>query len=335
MPTKYNNIKRLLQRAAEELRATADIAKATSIIDAAATFVAKIDIQVMNRNGFRETPAVKRRLMRKHKVMLRCFEEKFSDFTQNYDFDRPLGDCPAELQNRIWVCWWQGLDQAPEIVKACVESIRKHAGDRTLTIITEENYKNYVSVPAWIEEKYRAGIITRTNYSDLLRLSLLAQYGGIWLDATFFCTGEIVADKPLWSIKRPDYLHGSVAGGYFAGYSLGCDFDSRWIFATIRDFFLHYWAENDRMIDYLLIDYMIVLAQRLDPRIQAAFDRIEPNQPDCDELVKLLGKPFDEEKWQEIKKDTTLFKLTWKQAFPEQADEEDTFYKKLVDGKLE
>ena len=52
--------------------------------------------------------------------------------------------------------------------------------------------------------------ITHVPYSDLLRMNLLAIYGGIWIDSTFFCAGlcfEEYMQLPLWSIKRPDYLH--------------------------------------------------------------------------------------------------------------------------------
>ena len=66
----------------------------------------------------------------------------------------------------------------------------------------------------WIEEKRKRNIISRTMFSDLLRMNLLATYCGIWIDSTFFCTKpcfESYMSQPLWSIKRPDYLHCSVA----------------------------------------------------------------------------------------------------------------------------
>ena len=85
------------------------------------------------------------------------------------------------------------------------------------------------------------GIITRTNYSDLLRLSLLAKHGGMWMDSTFFVTEPILDEyfKVAFMVnKRPDYFHASIASGYFAGYSLACNEENRFAFITIRDFFL-------------------------------------------------------------------------------------------------
>ncbi|MDO5852402.1 MAG: capsular polysaccharide synthesis protein [Methanobacteriaceae archaeon] len=291
----------------------------------------------MNKNGFQEPPAVKRRLEKKHETMITYFEKMFEEYLKNYDYNKIVLEEYSDMDNRIWICWWQGIDNAPELVKRCVESIQKNSGKYKVEIITDKNYSDFVDIPKWIEEKRKKGIITQTNYSDLLRLSLLAKYGGMWLDATFFCAHPIIEEYfeyPLWSIKRPDYLHCSVAAGYFAGYSLKCNLNNRWIFVIIRDFFLNYWKNNDRLIDYLLVDYMIALAQRQDIRISKVFNEIIPNNPCCDELCKVLGEEFDEKLWNELKKETGLFKLTWKKSYPKEIKGCKTFYGKLLDGEL-
>lgn len=337
MAAGHMNLKRIIHRVLEEVRATKEIAEVTSVREAFVTLVAKVNIQIMNRNGFLEPPTVRKRLVKKHEVMLKFFEKKFSNFLNEYNYDRPLNEDDENLQDKIWICWWQGVEAAPELVKRCIESIQRNAQGHEVIVITEKNYRDYVHIPEWVVEKHKAGIITRTNYSDLLRLSLLAEHGGMWIDATFFCVKPCLHeyfDYPLWSIKRPDYLHCSVASGYFAGYSLRCNYENRWIFATIRDFFLHYWHENDMLIDYLLIDYMIALAQRCDQRIADSFQRIITNNPCCDELGKVLGECYDSEVWKSMKKETALFKLSWKQTFAGQKNGKDTFYAKLLDGSL-
>ncbi len=210
MATGHKSVKRILLRCLEEVRATKEIAKVTSLRAAVSTFRAKLDIQIMNRNGFKEPPAVRNRLVNKHEVMLEYFKKTFGDFLKKYDFDRPLLESNLCIRDCIWICWWQGLDKAPELVKKCVESIQKNAGDHEVIIITEDNYKEYVNIPKWVEDKKNAGIISRTHYSDILRLSLLAEHGGMWLDATFFCVKPTINEYfsyPLWSIKRPNYLH--------------------------------------------------------------------------------------------------------------------------------
>lgn len=340
MAQKHSSIKRITHRISEELGATRRIAKVTTWREAFITLQAKVDIQVMNRNGYQESEKQTKHLLKKHEVMLNYYEKTFADFLKKYDWDQNkiFNQSKSQYSNCIWVCWWQGLDQAPEIVKACVESIKRNARNHPVIVLTEENYKQYVDIPQWVEEKKNKGIITRTNYSDLLRLSLLAKHGGMWLDATFYCANPIPDEyfnMRIWSIKRPNYAHASVASGFFAGYSLACNEKSRWMFATIRDFFLHYWKNNDTMVDYLMVDYMIVLAQKMDKRIAQAFDEIPSNNPLCDELIKNLDKAYDETVWVKLKKDTLLFKLTWKQSFMKQKDGHPTFYVEVLNRVLQ
>ena len=88
------------------------------------------------------------------------------------------------------------------------------------------------------------------------------------------------------------------------------------------------------LVDYLLIDYMIVLAQRKDSRIAAKFAGILPNNPQCDELIRVLNEPYEEAVWNEMKKGTSLFKLSWKQEYVIEKDGKETFYAKLLNGEL-
>lgn len=334
----HKSIKRIIHRCAEEIDATRRISKVTSFKEGLETFRAKVDIQIMNRNGYYENETRKNHLLRKHDIMIRYYEKTFGDFLKTYDYDHKNKKLPkSEYSDCIWVCWWQGLEQAPELVKVCVDSIKRNAGNHRVIILTDDNYKQYVDIPKWVEEKKNKGIITRTNYSDLLRLSLLAKHGGMWIDSTFFCTAPILDEyfkEPLWSIKRPDYFHASIASGYFAGYSLACNEENRFAFITIRDFFLNYWKHNDTMIDYLMVDYMIVLAQKYDKRIAKIFADIKPNNPACDELYKVMGEQFDESKWSDLKKDTYLFKLSWKYQYLKEKNNKPTFYGIFLDEKL-
>lgn len=332
----HMKINRIFHRVLEELDATRKIANVTSWSDAFATLRAKVDIQIMNYSGYKESETFKKHLLKKHEVMLKYYEKIFFYFLNSYIY-KPKRDNEKDMSDCVWVCWWQGLEQAPEIVKKCVDSIQKNAGEHPVVILTEENYREYVEIPEWLEEKRNKGIISRTHYSDFLRVELLAEHGGIWLDATFLCTGlniENYFDLPLWSIKRPDYGHASVAGGYFANYSLGCNFSSRKVFEVIRDYLLEYWRINNTLTDYLFLDYLIVLVQKYDEEIKRAFDNIPENNALCDELFKVLGEPFDINIWNELKQNTSLFKLTWKQKFLKKKNGKKTFYGMLLDETM-
>lgn len=48
-------------------------------------------------------------------------EEEFSNLIQKYEEITDVIIPNSEISN-IWTLWWQGLEQAPEIVKVCLKS---------------------------------------------------------------------------------------------------------------------------------------------------------------------------------------------------------------------
>ena len=88
------------------------------------------------------------------------------------------------------------------------------------------------------------------------------------------------------------------------------------------------------MIDYLFLDYLIVLVQKYDQNIAKEFQKIKSNNPECDELYKIIGEPYNEEIWNKMKEDTVLFKLSWKYQYPLEKDGKTTFYGMFLTKRL-
>lgn len=44
-----------------------------------------------------------------------------------------------DVARRIWFCWLQGMENAPELVKVCYESLCKNINDREIVVLTNEN----------------------------------------------------------------------------------------------------------------------------------------------------------------------------------------------------
>lgn len=331
------NIRRVVKRSGEELRATAKIARLEGLSGAWSTLKGKIEIQRMCRDGYREGPKRTAVLLRKHEVMLSYFEKMFKDFIDSYDHQAPLPEDDPSMRGKIWVCWWQGLDNAPDIVKACVRSIRKHSCGHEVIVLNESNYLEYASMPDWVVDKYRSGVISKTNFSDLLRFTLLSQHGGVWLDATIFVTSPLSEDwfkKDFYTVSRPDCDHMSIAAGYFSDFAMGCSYDNRRVFVFIRDLFLQYWRLNDSLIDYLTNDYIIVLARNHFKEVQEAFASVKPSNPHLGALLLQLSEPFDPNTWKQITTDTSLFKLSWKYNQKLISNGSDTFYSKIIANAL-
>ena len=96
------------------------------------------------------------------------------------------------ITNIIWVCWFQGEDQAPALVQKCIWNLKQFNQDEyTIKIVTLDNYKDFIDLPSYIEEKFKKGIISYTQLSDILRFTLLATHGGIWIDSTYLTLSSL------------------------------------------------------------------------------------------------------------------------------------------------
>lgn len=92
----------------------------------------------------------------------------------------------------VWIYWAQGFENAPDLIKLCAQSTAHFLGGGSgynIHFLSDDNLDDYVTFPNFILEKYHKGSITKTLFSDLLRLELLIKYGGLWLDATVLCSG--------------------------------------------------------------------------------------------------------------------------------------------------
>ena len=82
------------------------------------------------------------------------------------------------IPKKIWFLWLQGFDNAPLEVKECYESwVRLNPGWEVV-FMDESDIAAYITVPKWRVAKY--------VLSELLRINLLAKYGGVWADATCY-----------------------------------------------------------------------------------------------------------------------------------------------------
>lgn len=237
----------------------------------------------------------------------------------------------AQVENApIWVFWWQGMDFAPEIVRICVESIRKNAGEHEVIVVDAQNYRNYVQLPPYIEEKRERGIISLTHFSDILRANLIAEHGGFWMDATIFCTKQIdenVFRYPIYTCRNPGKEYRNVSEWNWTGYAI-CGWRNNMLFCLLRDFFNLYWRDHDYLIDYFLIDYAIKLIFDQFESIREQICRIPKNNCGIYDLVRCFDMAYEPKEYEKLmKSDTWMHKLTWKKQYKVKTDHgQETMY---------
>ena len=78
----------------------------------------------------------------------------------------------------IWQYWEQGLENAPDVVKQCVASVYKYKNGNKHIVLDKNNISEYISIPEYIIEMNKKGIIKSAHFSDYIRTALLAKYGG-------------------------------------------------------------------------------------------------------------------------------------------------------------
>lgn len=219
-----------------------------------------------------------------------------------------------EEDSTIFVFWWQGEKNAPLIVKLCLESIKKNAVNHNVCVIDKFNYDKYVNIPEYIINKVENGIITLTHFSDILRVSLLYEYGGFWLDATLFLTQNISEDilkYNFYTIRHNNFSDFHVCKGKWSGNFL-VSTPKNILMKYIRDFLFEYWKNENMLICYLLIDCCMALGYENIDNIKSTIDKVPINNTETFELEKAFLFNYKITP----KTDTYIYKLSFKRKFP-------------------
>ena len=246
------------------------------------------------------------------------------DFYQKDDFE---GKIP------VWVCWWQGEENAPELVKTCINSIRKNIPEEkaVLRLITLENCMEYVTFTDTVIKKFQEGKITPMHLSDILRAELLYRYGGLWLDATYYVCGNIeetfFEKESFWTLKYSNYVGKTdINQGRWSCNALRMPPKSLFARFLMEGLWV-YWEVNDSLINYFWMDDVIALEYEVFPEVRKSIDECPVNDTSVFELQKNLNRRFDAKKYQEWTQKTNFFKLNWRTETVEWTlTQEETFW---------
>lgn len=213
----------------------------------------------------------------------------------------------------IWWSWLQGLDEAPEITHVCLDSVRRHMPGYEIRLITEANYREYVELPDHVLDRWNRKLMCAAHFSDLLRTELLLRYGGVWIDATVFLTGD-----GLCSIldQTKDLFMPSIIADFY-GYTA-----ENWLIAACpdndllrltRDLLYAYWKDHKLACDYMIYFlFFTMAAKRYEEQWHEVFQYCrEPSFL----LSRELRSPFSERRYMEIKQMTSIHKLIWKKKY--------------------
>ena len=249
------------------------------------------------------------------------------------------GSTTAQLEHKrskiIWFCWLQGIENAPEVVKACYNSLVHGEWFRVngyeVKVIDENNWHEYITLPDYIIRRSDKKQIPPAHFSDLLRLELLIKYGGTWIDSTVLCTGVnnenanvnyLDTDLFMFQYTQPGSSEWGGIGNWFI---TACTNNE--VLMVLRDMLYAYWREHDCVLNYYLFHLFFGMLREVFPEQIAAMPYAYA--PRSLALVHHWGEPFDEAEWKRLTERVCFHKLTYmKDKVPEKV--EGTYYEYIL-----
>lgn len=249
----------------------------------------------------------------------------------------------------VWMYWHQGLGNAPYLVKKCVNSwITKNP---TWEVVLLDQWSlGRLLTPAVPHNIFAS--LSLSHQSDLVRLALLSEFGGVWADATLLCIKPLDSwiekysktgffafnqpgkDRPLANWFLFSEPQGVIVTRLYRGL---CDYWSRHNFpipgrlrrwtayslyrflradgSLTRHWFNPLITKVLRVYPYFIMHYYFELLLTSDPLVRdlwANTEKIGAYIPHLINNFGMLSIMTDEMKNEMKKVDAPLFKLSWR-----------------------
>lgn len=250
-------------------------------------------------------------IMRSRIEACKKIEREYSGYVSSFlhsDGCKELSALPPRI---IWSCWLQGMDSAPPLVKACHHELSRRFRDFEHITITQENMSRYISIKGAIMDKWRAGIISNTAFSNLIRLHLLDNYGGIWFDATVLCTSEqlpeYITSNPFFAFSSWKWITGDVRP-LSTWLMVSCK--SHPLIRAVNAGLTKYWLEHDSLYDYFIFHFFFRTAITICPSLWKNVPRISNVPPHLMQFE--LGEKYNPVRFSELCGLSSVHKLTYR-----------------------
>lgn len=238
--------------------------------------------------------------MKTDKIRFNYIKEAYGYFLN----DLPTYQHTHQTNKTIFWCWLQGIEQASKLYLSNLNSVKMNCKDFNIIIINETNMFNYIKFPSYIIEKYKKKYISRTHFSDLLRLELLIKYGGTWIDASVLITKytKEYFNTDLFFFQEEN-SYGCVGSNWFITSEKGSP-----ILRATRDLLYEYWRINFSLYNYFIFHLFFKMVCDIYLQDLKNVQYISNKPPHY--LQKRLRKKFSQKEYNIIINNTTVHKLT-------------------------
>lgn len=276
---------------------------------------------------------------KKTKWLDRYFKNNYHDIINKY-LEKDWQTKEIE-STHIWVFWGQGEENMPPLVKACYKQLTHY--NNNVILLTNQNIKGYIELPCIVFEKVNSGKISWAHFSDIVRNTLLAKRGGLWIDATVWVAGTIPFDK--LSEVEVFSANGKVPVSS-RSIRFWTSFDYNWstwcmwsrninsiLFSFVSEMLISI-AEREKVWpDYVIQDYLIYYAYKYLPAVAEMFE--QSTSIPCDKrnmLATVMNNKFNENVYAELTKSDFFFKLSFRTKWKKETEDyKQTFYGRILE----
>ncbi|MDE5870239.1 MAG: capsular polysaccharide synthesis protein [Muribaculaceae bacterium] len=225
----------------------------------------------------------------------------------------PAPVSPDKEPEHAFTIWFQGEDKAPALVKACFRSMRRHL-KQELVVLDEKTLFDWITLPDFIIDKWRSGKIPHTQFSDICRVELLYQHGGLWFDATDFVTAPVpqfIMDEDVFIFMAGQKIRGAYAfiQSCFIRGKKGNPLLGVW-----REANFIYWKEENSKINYFVHHLMLRLSTLCNPIAADSYEKMP--HIDQDPTHALWGDhavdKYDKDTFEKLTADSFFQKTNYK-----------------------
>lgn len=274
-------------------------------------------------------------LQHKHNVLLKYLKKHYYHLALNSEV---RSQKESKYKDCIWTAWLQGEENAPESIRMTLASIRQNANGHQVIVLTNRCIDQFVEVPKKIKEKYKLGIIGNAHYADVVRMMVLAKYGGLWLDATTLLHEQVNEESfsnDFYSVAQPDSKPSrDVANHRWIVGIIGGMPESVYL-ARISSMLNAFWCEHIICIDYLVFDYLLAMLYHNDKSFSATVEALARMEYSSTALRRILNTPYDENTVSQLMIERQIYTITYKQYyFKSTPDGRETVYGHLYKSYL-
>lgn len=219
------------------------------------------------------------------------------------------------MNKTIWIFWTPTWDAGPEIARDSLSSWQDCNQDWTIRPLDAESAISVFQGDA--HDVLKRDDLPAAAYSDILRVELLAKFGGVWVDATTIC-GNPLDDWLVHTVGSTGYFSFSRPGPdrMIASWFMYAEADS-FIITMLRDAVRTYWRDRTEFHNYFWLHGLFEDLYEAHPEFKARWD----SQPDVSAQFMFhfgpnnphMQKPPTQEHLEALKNgDYNVFKLTHK-----------------------